>query len=335
MEYRTLGRTRLKVSEIGFGCGNVGGLMVRGSLEEQVEAVSHALALGINYFDTAPMYGNGRSETNLGQVFKELRPGVTVGTKVAVGPDDVKDFKGTVQSSLETSLRRLGRDRVDLLQLHTPITLERGQEKGHWSLGVRDVLGAKGIADAMDTVRSQGMARFVGFTGLGETAALHETVNSGRFDTVQAYYNLLNPTAGMDVLPGFAGQDFGGLINLALTGNMGVIAIRVMAGGALSGAAARRGHAAPAIGGALADGAAYEKDEARAERLGFLVSGSIASLSQAALRFVLMHRGVSTAMVGFSNVGQIDEAADASGKRPISKPGMEQLSRLWSTDFGL
>lgn len=335
MEYRTLGRTRLKVSEIGFGCGNVGGLMIRGSEEEQVEAASHALSLGINYFDTAPLYGSGKSETNLGRVLKELRPSVTVGTKVAIGADDVKDFRGAVESSLEASLRRLGRDRVDLLQLHTPITLERGQGGGRWSVGIRDVLGMKGIADALETVRSQGMARFIGFTGLGETAALHEAVNSGRFDTVQAYYNLLNPTAGMDVLPGFVGQDFGGLINMALGGNMGVIAIRVMAGGALGGSTARTGHAAPAMGGALVDGAAYEKDESRAAKLGFLVSGSIANLPRAALRFVLMHRGVSMAMVGFSSISQIDEAADASGKRPLSKPDMERLAGLWSTDFGL
>ncbi len=68
MEYRVLGRTGIRVSEIGFGCGNVGGLMVRGSHDEQVEAVSRALELGIDYFDTAPSYGDGRSETNLGRV---------------------------------------------------------------------------------------------------------------------------------------------------------------------------------------------------------------------------------------------------------------------------
>ena len=68
MEYRLLGRTGLKVSEIGFGCGNIGGLIIRGSFEEQLEAVRIALDLGINYFDTAPSYGDGLSETNLGHV---------------------------------------------------------------------------------------------------------------------------------------------------------------------------------------------------------------------------------------------------------------------------
>jgi aryl-alcohol dehydrogenase-like predicted oxidoreductase len=60
------------VSEIGFRCGNVGGLMVRGTEQEQLEAVKLALELGINYFDTAPAYGNGQSETNLGKVLKQI-----------------------------------------------------------------------------------------------------------------------------------------------------------------------------------------------------------------------------------------------------------------------
>ena len=68
MNYRTLGRTGVRVSEVGFGCGTVGGLIVRGSREEQAQAVSRALELGINYFDTAASYGNGVSETNVGRV---------------------------------------------------------------------------------------------------------------------------------------------------------------------------------------------------------------------------------------------------------------------------
>ena len=71
MQYRTLGRTGLRVSEIGFGCGNVGGLMTRDGHDEQLGAVRHALDLGINYFDTARAYGEGRSETNLGRVLDE------------------------------------------------------------------------------------------------------------------------------------------------------------------------------------------------------------------------------------------------------------------------
>ena len=107
MNYRQLGKTGLTVSEIGFGCGNVGGLMIRGNHDEQVEAVKHALELGINYFDTAPVYGDGQSETNLGKVLDELNPKIILATKVRIGRDDLQDIKSAVQRSLDTSLKRL------------------------------------------------------------------------------------------------------------------------------------------------------------------------------------------------------------------------------------
>ena len=82
MEYRPMGQTGMNVSEIGFGCGNVGGLLIRGSHEEQVQAVARAMELGINYFDTAMSYGNGKSETNLGKVLNELDAPVLCGHQV-------------------------------------------------------------------------------------------------------------------------------------------------------------------------------------------------------------------------------------------------------------
>src|SRR6266550_7213761 len=86
MEKRKFGRTGLDVSLLGFGCGAVGGLMIKGSAADQERAVGRALELGINYFDTAQMYGNGESERNLGRVLKSLKPEVYVGTKVRLPP---------------------------------------------------------------------------------------------------------------------------------------------------------------------------------------------------------------------------------------------------------
>src|SRR5919198_6102873 len=84
MEYRALGRTGLQVSMLGFGCGNVGGLIIRGTHQDRVRAVARAMEAGINYFDTAPSYGDGQSERNLGQVLHELGADAYVGTKVRV-----------------------------------------------------------------------------------------------------------------------------------------------------------------------------------------------------------------------------------------------------------
>lgn len=332
MEYRFLGRTGVRVSEIGFGCGNVGGLMVRGSHEEQVEGVSRALELGIDYFDTAPSYGDGRSETNLGRVLEELGSEVTVATKVRIGAEDLGDIRGAVERSLEASLKRLRRDSVDLLQLHSRVAMERDGEGWSGAIGLEDVLGEGGVADAFDFVRSQGLTRFVGFTGLGEAEALHRVVESGRLDVVQSYCNMVNPSAGWEMPDGFTGYDFGRLIDKASESGMGVAAIRVMAAGALGGESARAGHASPLVRGGMVPGGGYGDDEAKAKSLGFMVSGDVSSLPEAAVRFVLMHKGVSVVLVGFSNLGQIEEAAACSGKGSLPESSMVRLKASWAHD---
>src|SRR5215471_14361028 len=118
---RVLGRTGLKVSELGFGCGDVGGLIVRGTPADRERAVARALELGINYFDTAASYGSGESERNLGQVLRALRPDIVLGTKFRIDPPDHGRIAQAVTASLEASLGRLGRERVDLFQLHNRV----------------------------------------------------------------------------------------------------------------------------------------------------------------------------------------------------------------------
>ncbi|MFH0896678.1 MAG: aldo/keto reductase [Candidatus Bathyarchaeota archaeon] len=277
MRYRELGRTKLRVSEIGFGCGNVGGLMIRGSHEEQVQGVSRAIELGINYFDTASSYGDGLSETNLGRVLNELQPkDVIVATKVGLRTEDLSDIRGAFRKSLERSLSRLHRGSIDVFQLHTQLAvLREGVRQG--MLSIEDVLGAGGVADVFDEACSQGLIRFSGFTGLGETDALHKVIASGRFDVVQVYYNLLNPSAGFPIPKGFVGNDFKLLIRKASEKRMGVVVIRVLAGGALGGEVVRQGYAAPSLGSAMTEGADYQADKIRAGKLQFLVSGEIQS----------------------------------------------------------
>ncbi len=163
MEYRPLGETGLEVSALGFGCGAVGGILVEGEYSEMVRTVAHAVELGVTYFDTAAIYGDGRSEANLGRVLEELGPEVVVGTKVRLLAEEMDSIEEAVCKSVEDSLRRLRRDCVDLIQLHNFVALERQPERV-W-VGVGDVEAAMG---AFQKLCQQGKVRAWGFNGLGD-----------------------------------------------------------------------------------------------------------------------------------------------------------------------
>jgi aryl-alcohol dehydrogenase-like predicted oxidoreductase len=128
MEQRSLGRTGLRVSALGFGCGDVGGLIVKGTPAERERAVARAVEAGINYFDTASSYGGGESERNLGRTLKAVGVRPYVGTKFRLDPAEA-DVAGAIARSLEASLARLGMDRVDLLQLHNLIPEWTGRRR--------------------------------------------------------------------------------------------------------------------------------------------------------------------------------------------------------------
>ena len=329
MQYRTLGRTGLRVSEIGFGCGNVGGLMTRDGHDEQLGAVRHALGLGINYFDTARAYGEGRSETNLGRVLDEAGAEVVLSTKVRLEADALQDIAAAAVAHAEQGLARLGRDSVDLMQLHTRLVNRR--ESGRFGMTPEEVLGPGGVIEGFKRLRDQGRVGFFGFTGLGDVDAIEALVDSGEFDSFQAYYNLLNPSAGQPVPDGFSALDYRRVIDRAAAAGMGVVVIRVLAAGVLS--------ATPESGGGtsrepLSAGSDYERDVARAHKLGFLMDHGLESLPQAAIRFALMKPEVGTVLVGFSNNAQIDEAATCSGAGPLPEGAMAGLREAWDSDFG-
>src|SRR6478609_8640120 len=195
MEYRTIGKTGLRVSEIGFGCGNNAVLMVQAPYEDQVEAVRHALDCRINFFDTAYAYGLGKSEENLGRILKQLGVAPVISTKIRLEADCVTDIKAATIHAVEAGLNRLGRERVDFVQLHTRVTTARSLGK-RFSLTPADVLAANGVIAGFKTMRDRGKVGFFGFSGLGDPDALLELVDSGEFHGFQCYYNLLNPSAG-------------------------------------------------------------------------------------------------------------------------------------------
>ncbi len=123
METRSFGRSGLNVSVLGFGCGAVGGLMVRGTEAEQERAFARAIDAGITYFDTAAIYGDGVSEQTLGKVVRRLKPrNFIYGTKVRVLSAQKSNIRAAIVASVEASLKRLGLERTDILHLHNPIT---------------------------------------------------------------------------------------------------------------------------------------------------------------------------------------------------------------------
>lgn len=325
MDYRPLGKTGLRVSALGFGCGNVGGLMVRGTPAERERAVARAIDLGINYFDTAPSYGDGQSEANLGAVLRALKPSVFVGTKFRLGPVDLGEIAAAIRRSVEASLGRLGLDRVDLLQLHNPI----GPARGDGRVAVKDLLDE--IVPALERLRAEGKTRFVGMTALGETATLQEALASGTLDTAQVCVNLVNPSAAHSVPAGFPAQDFAGLLGFAAARRVGCIAIRVLAAGALSGTEARHPVAVPTVA-PIASGPDYRADVGRARRLQPLVDeGHAESLVDAALRFALGVDGVSTMLVGYSSLDHLEAAAASVARGPLARKALDRLAELWKT----
>jgi len=330
MQYRTVGKTGIKVSEIGFGCGNNAVLMVKAPYEDQRQAVRHALDLGINFFDTAFAYGLGKSEENLGRILNELGANPVVSTKIRLESDAVGDVGAATIGAVEAGLKRLNRDRVDFIQLHTRVTLERGAGK-RFSLTPQDVLGTKGVVQGFKTMRDRGKVGYFGFSGLGEVTALHQLVDSGEFHGFQAYYNLLNPSAGQPVLHGFSALDYRRIIDRAAANGMGAFVIRVLAAGALTSDPSPGGGSSPEP---LSPGSDYPMDVQRAEKVKAALGHEGKSLAQAAIRFGLMKSEVSTVLVGFSNTAHIDEALVCSGAGGLSQDAITEMRQLWDTDFG-
>jgi aryl-alcohol dehydrogenase-like predicted oxidoreductase len=322
MERRTLGRTGLSLSVLGYGCGAVGGLMVRGTAADQERAIARAIELEINYFDTAALYGNGESERNLGRVLASLRPNILLGTKVNLAPAERSRIGDAVVASLEQSLRRLGRDSVDLFQLHNTISTGPGDRM------LAPDLVLDQVVPAFERLRQQGKTRFFGFTAVGDSTALHRLIDARVFDTAQISYNLLNPSAGAALPPNYPAQDYGQLLERARAAGMGTIGIRVLAGGALSGSAARHALASPPpepIGSATS----FDADVERARRLEPLVrEGYAGDLIEAGLRFVIAHPALTTVLVGTSTIEQFEHAAAAVERGPLPRAALDRVAAL-------
>src|SRR6476469_9377571 len=297
--------------------------MVGGDPLHHERTVARAIDAGVNYSDTAVQYGSGESEKNLGRVLQRLKPAnVTVGTKVRLPSGDFRRIADAVAKSLEGSLARLRLDRVDIFHLPNAITETGGGE----ALNVRQVLGD--VVPAFERLRQQGKTRFLGLTAIGDTAALHQVIDARVFDSAQVVYNMLNPSAATGLPTNYPAQDYGRLFDYTRAASVGVVGIRVLAGGALSGSAVRHAIASPPpepIGSALS----YDADVVRARRLMPLVKeGFATSLTEAATQFAISHPAMGTMLVGMATPQQFEDALAAVQKGPLPPAALSRLTAL-------
>jgi len=323
MEYRAFGTTGLKVGALGFGAGAVGGLMVRGSAADQDRAVGMALDAGINYFDTAPQYGMGESEKNLGRIINARKMDIVLGTKVRIPAEAKGDIGGEIARAMDASLTRLAQDHVELYQLHNPIT-ETGAGEGELSL--TQVM--QEVIPAFQKLRTAGKTRFFGITAIGDTAALHTVIASGLINSAQVSYNMLNPSAGGKIPVGYPAQDYDSLLLHAQLHGVGTIGIRALAAGALSGTDKRHPIAsAPPepIGSSLS----YDRDLSRAQRfMPIVTEGHAGNLLEAALRFPISCPALSTMLFGIATVAEFEGGLAAGLKGPLSAAALARLAEL-------
>ena len=281
MNYRRLGRTDLKISEISLGTVELGmdyGIPVQGDHLQPSEAdaartLNCALDLGVNLIDTAQAYGE--SEAIIGRALKSRRSEYILATKIS--SVSWEGYTGTelrerVEASITESLRTLKTDLIDLLYIHnaTPELIQCGE-----------------IVEIMQRAQEVGYARFIGTTTYGEAAPL-AVLEDGRFDCIQLAYNLLDRQFEERVLP------------LAKENDVGVVIRSVL------------------LKGALTYRYAHLPEELRelrtvVEAVNSLCRAQSSSLSELAYRFVLAHPAVSTALVGTGRVHELQEIVSFAG----------------------
>jgi L-galactose dehydrogenase/L-glyceraldehyde 3-phosphate reductase len=233
------------------------------------------------------------------------------------------DIGGAIRRSLEQSLKRLQLERVALLQLHNQIGTAIGDRP---PLSTQLVLGP--VADTFDRLKEEGLIQASGISAVGSTEACLEVIESGRFDAAQIYYNAINPSAAWSrTTAEWKGQDFCGLIAACWRLNMGMLAIRVMAGGAL--ASQRR----PDRLAMMTSDTDLDNEVRCAAAVRAALGSSYGAPAQVALRFTLGNRDLSSRVIGITEPDQLDAAFAAIERGPLPPEGIAKLDQLWATDF--
>ena len=314
MEYRTLGRTGLRVSVIGLGTMVHAGHFGAMNDAESLGAIDAALDLGVNFIDTSDAYGAGYSETLLGKALKDRRGKVILATKggnTMVGPNRGKtDFSAPyIARVMDESLKRLQTDHVDLYQLHNPNVevIERGEV---WEL--------------LERRKKEGKIRYVGVS-INKTEEGVAAVKGGRSDTIQVEYNMLVQEPAQEIFP------------LAQKANVGIIARaplrRSLLTGKLTPVDQKRFQGEDVRARNFA-GDLFAKELAKVESLRFLEGKSGKSLAQVAIAFCLAHSAVSVVIPGARNGQQMRENGAAADIH-LPPEDLRRVEDLWRNGFRL
>ena len=314
MQHRTLGQDGFAVSEIGLGCWQFGGDF--GPLEEAtaMQIMQTAVAQGVNFFDTADVYGGGRSETFIGRFLQNSDTNVRIATKFGrngdVYPDQYSEAR--LRQSVEGALGRLGVDTIDLLQLHCiPI----------------EVLRAGDIFDWLRTIQAEGLIRRFGASVETEEQALL-CLNVEGLQSLQIIFNILRQKFVTHVLPQAQAKGVGLIVRLPLAS--GLLAGKFTADTTFDASDHRnynRDGAAFYVGETFA-GLPFGKGVELTELLRPHVPAGM-TMAQMAQRWILDHDAVSTVIPGASSVAQAQANAAVSGMPSLSAELHQTLSDIY------
>lgn len=310
MNYRILGETGLKVSEIGFGAWGIGGDSY-GDVDDRVseEALRKAFELGINFFDTSDLYGAGHSEEIIGRVFKSQRESVILATKGGMLPHKgffmPQDFSNKhLRKALENSLIRLNTEYMDLYQLHSPLP---------------EVISDPRIKDFLETLKSEGKILHYGVSCRSPKDALNAVADAG-YKSIQVNYNLIDQRAKET-----------GLIDTCRSANAGFICRTPLCFGYLTGNL--RGTEEHKSNDHRANWP-VEQRKRWAEAPGLfdkLISDLGISNTQFALKFCLKDSAVSTVIPGMITPAEVIENASVAQLPEIPESIMQEIQLIYSS----
>lgn len=319
MKYKQLGNTGLLVSQLALGTmtfsSGQGTYNIVGSIgqEEADKMIRKSVDTGINFFDTADIYGYGESEATLGQAFRNLgiaRKDVVIATKAAgragKGPNDVGASRGNIMGAVEGSLKRLQTDYIDLYQIHADDFLTP----------VEETLGA------LNDLVTQGKVRYIGVSNwqawkIADALGVSERKNNARFETVQAYYSL----AGRDVERE--------LVPLMEAKKLGLLVWSPLAGGLLSGRYDRNNQTAEGSRRTAADFPLVDKERAWniIDAIRPIAEGHGTNPATIALAWLLAKPAVTSVLIGAKRLEQL-EANLAAAELELSEEEIRLLDEV-------